>query len=303
VDSFSEDTVKALVKAVAAGDYARFLRLGAVAATDIFAGGIAAAAVDGLLDRVWTDSAAEKDKAEAARADRAEQDRRIEAALRRAFAAESRALAEKLETLRQAQQADGAVLRRMDGAMTDVRSDIASILERIDAFTQPATGEPGRGPAGALVHMIAHSYRVPFFARSAEVVFTVHNFTPARTKLAELTLDLKAREEIPDATLARAGEVKWNHPLSIDVAGHDRGRFNLLEGQAAQFLLAPEEAEGFSLELGCDDGYRHAFELSATLVELQAPARHVSPAVAFELVAPITRPETLRRRRAAGRTA
>ena len=307
----SEQTIGSLVKDVVAGNYKRFIKLGLVAVTTAFGGAIAGGAVHGLLDRVWADAKDAEAKQQGLTDEESQQ--RLEDVIRDSLRREMSAIllaveevAEGVEEVAEGQEGlrsdhdelrvlvklavggDSAILRRLD-----------TVRDRIDELTLADTRDTGRRTARDEVVLSAldRELRVPYWATTSELHFTIHNFTEHHLKLRSIELVIAAREWCDEVLLPRAGQVSENYELNVDLRGHGAGSFELLEGVGAQFTFSPDEAEGFSLSIVCDDGYTYRFELSADLCELTAPDhRYRSEPIEVTLVAPVTRPETLRER-------
>ncbi len=286
-----------MAKDVVAGDYRKFFRLGAATLAGIFGGRLAEAVVEGVLDRVWKRADAEKAQAAAA-AQQAAETARITTALRDALRTELVSVADKLDALHDAQMAAHRNLATLTDTAARSADDIAHIRSRIDALTDvaPVQVQP---PEELMVHLATTSIRVPPFSDAAEIVFTVHNFTRGTLKLRGLTLTMTERAEIAEVQLPRAGEPIPNVELSCSVAGKHDGTYDLLAGVDTQFVLQPEDADGFRLRLTCDDGYRYVFKLDCTAQNIRAGTAWASAPVSFDVTAPITRAETLRARKGA----
>jgi hypothetical protein len=292
-----EQTIAAMTKEVISGDYRKFFRLGAVTLAGIFGGRIAEAAVEGILNRIWKRADEEKARAAATVAEAAEI-ARISGALRDALRAELLAIVEKLDALRDGQLEAHQSLTALSDLAARSAEDIAHIRAEIDALTK-ATAVRAEPPEDVLIHLAMTAFRVPPFSDGAEIIFTVHNFTRDTLKLRELTLTVIERTEIAEVQLARAGEPIQNYELRFSLIGRDAGTFSLLTGVNDQFVLKPDDADGFRLKLACDDGYSYVLALSCTAENVRSRTEWMSAPVTFDVTAPITRPETLRARKRA----
>lgn len=295
IPAIQEQTIAAMTKDVIAGDYRKFFRLGAATLAGIFGGRIAEAAVEGILDRVWKQADAEKAKAAAA-AEEAAEITRITAALRDALRAELVAIVDKLDALRDGQLETHEVLAALASLAARSAEEIAQVRAAIDALTTTAAvrAEP---PEEVLIHLAITSYRVPPHSDGAEIIFTVHNFSRDTLKLRDLTLAIVERSEIAEVQLPRAGEPIPNYELQFSLVGHSDGTFDLLTGVDDQFVLKPDDADGFRLKLACDDGYHYVLALGCTADNIRRRTEWTSAPVTFDVTAPITQPGTLRARR------
>lgn len=295
IQAIPEQTITAMTKDVIAGDYRKFFRLGAATLAGIFGGRIAEAAIEGILDRVWKQADAEKEKAEAIAAEAAEI-ARITTALRETLRAELISIVDKLDELRDSQLETHQVLDRLSGLAARSVDEITQIHTAIDALTT-TTAVRAELSEELLIHLAMTSYRVPPHADGAEIIFTVHNFTRDTLKLRDLTLGIVERKEITEVQLPRAGEPIPNYELHFSLIGRSNGMFDVLSDVDDQFVLKPDDADGFRLKLLVDDGYHYDLELGCTADNIRIKKKWISAPVTFDVIAPITQPETLRERR------
>lgn len=296
IQAIPEHTIAALAKDVIAGDYRKFIRLGAATLAGLFGGRIAEAVVEGILDKVWKKADQEKARAAAQAAQAAEQ-ARIVAALRDALRTELVAIVDKLDALRDGQLGTHRALEALADRAAASAHDLAQIREQVAALTDAAAAQAPAAAQELLVHLATASHRVPPYCDGAEIVFTVHNFTSHTLKLHTLALTLVARSEIDELQLPRPGEPIANVELHASLVGRESGVVDLLDGVDAQFVLRPDDADGFRLQLACDDGYHYELALECVADDIRAQTQWRSAPVQFVVTAPISRPETLRARK------
>lgn len=292
-----EKTVCSLVKTITSGDYKKFARLGAVALTEIFAGRIAGAALDGLLDRIWKESRSKSSDLDDKPFGEAEKEEKLVELTRQIIAENLDQLLEKLEQIDKNQSMLDDKVTDIGYSVNSIVDDIKFIRQQYNAFHNKKTKTDKDDKKIALIHMVRTEITIPPFADYAEVLFTIHNFNDAMTKLTDITLHYLKKELINDVALKKAGQVHPPFELSFDLRSKNEGRYNLLENVSDQFTLAPSEAEGFRLELSCDDGYNHHFEMTCRLINLLDNVEVISPPAAFVVQYPISTIETMKSRK------
>jgi len=291
-----ENTVAALVRDVIGGNKERFIRLGVVTVAQAFGGNIAGAVANGLMDRVWKKASCSKD--EHTVLDDTNLSETVGNVVRTELRTEMTDIVTRLDDMKSIQQDTNEILTTVNDSVRQSNDEIALIRKRIDSLTLiPASPSSPTIPNATIISLLDRHLRVAHFSRGVVLFFTIHNFNNTVAKIRNITLRLNTRELCDEVVLPRAGQKHENFALNINVEGCENGIFELLDGIDTQFTLPPGQAEGFSLNINCDDGYLYRFEIEPSLIDIVTYDEFPSEPTTFDVLSPITTPATLKARR------
>ncbi len=302
--SIDQSTFLPLAKAAIDEDKPRFVRLVATTLTRVFLGPLAAGVVDSIAERLWARSSQVKFEAAKEKMQRAEElEQTIATALKSSMSstlAEHRALLETLLGRSERQQTQLETILsavREQGRARDLDRSVLidlfdEVLDKLTAIEAPATASPA-----TVVLVSAADVEVPPYANHAEISFTVHNLGPGPTKLTELHFEVDTREELDDVELPLAGQPVEEFELQVDLRGQSPRTYDLLLGARHQFILKPQDADAFRLEVLCDDGYRYGGRILATLVDVASQLAEVGESPRISIRSSVRSLDTLKERR------
>lgn len=148
---------------------------------------------------------------------------------------------------------------------------------------------------GGVIHVVDPELKVPEWADSADVRFSVTNNSDVTMKVAELKLIVKERQQIDDVRLHLQGAPVQEFELRADI--RDSDEVDLLKGLEVQFITPAGESEAMKLIIECGDGFRYACALEGSHADVRNGKLHPLQPAHFTIVHPISSLDTLRSRR------